>query len=359
MAKRMQEQKGEKIIVAKSKSTATNLSSQCSDKFLIREKSECIQKFGDTHSYGETWKQDEKKFKIRRSVEFSSATARCIPSRVVGHSHGETCRYKRGVRGCGYFRIWNWEWRRCDRETGCFLKQLRWNPTHPVNQTAREAQKLSGQNGHTIYTCLQSQSTIRKQYSRSSGRSSDENMTTLWMIWTWIWLFEAYFWIPLFEQQFILDGECTTREEESLEQCGTVLPWNWKTDQWTKRNHRCEHYRSQRWYVDVDKFIVWKAYRITNAKTYVFSDSVWWKWEMILLRPGRAKLNGIRKTITSRIWIESTACRRSSSGKYSLEQRYWVESKKETKKDVNAIDWHLRIMLADSFALIGLSWSLA
>ena len=33
---------------------AMNLSSQCSDKFLIREKSECIQKSGDTHSYGET-----------------------------------------------------------------------------------------------------------------------------------------------------------------------------------------------------------------------------------------------------------------------------------------------------------------
>ena len=26
----------------------------CSDKFLIREKSDCIQKSGDTHSYGET-----------------------------------------------------------------------------------------------------------------------------------------------------------------------------------------------------------------------------------------------------------------------------------------------------------------
>ena len=31
------------------------------------------------------------------------------------------------------------------------------------------ASKLKGQNGHTIYTCLQPQSTRRKQYSRSSG----------------------------------------------------------------------------------------------------------------------------------------------------------------------------------------------
>ena len=36
-------------------------------------------------------------------------------------------------------------------------------------EPAREDQELKGQNGHTIYTCLQPQSTIRKQYSRSLG----------------------------------------------------------------------------------------------------------------------------------------------------------------------------------------------
>ena len=40
------------------------------------------------HGKSETRKQDEKKFKTRRNVEFSSATARCIPWRVNGHSHG-------------------------------------------------------------------------------------------------------------------------------------------------------------------------------------------------------------------------------------------------------------------------------
>ena len=46
-----------------------------------------------------------------------------------------------------------------------------------------------------------------------------------------------------------------------------------------------------------------KAYQITKAKAYVFSDSVLCvgKRETILLRLGRAKLNGIRKTINSRI----------------------------------------------------------
>ena len=46
-----------------------------------------------------------------------------------------------------------------------------------------------------------------------------------------------------------------------------------------------------------------KAYQITTPKPRSSPTlcSVWEKWEMILLQPGRAKLNGIRKTITLRI----------------------------------------------------------
>ena len=60
-----------------------------------------------------------------------------------------------------------------------------------------------------------------------------------------------------------------------------------------------------------------KAYRIANAKVFVFAASVPCVGEMKgdQTRHGRAKLNGLRKTITSRIRIESTECRRSSSGK--------------------------------------------
>ena len=56
----------------------------CSSKFFIREKSDYILRSGETHSYGETRKQDVKKLKIRRSVEFSSAIGRYIPWRVDG-----------------------------------------------------------------------------------------------------------------------------------------------------------------------------------------------------------------------------------------------------------------------------------
>ena len=75
-------------------------------------------KFGDTQR--ETWKQDEQKFEIRRSVEISSAAARCTPWRVDGHSNGETCRMKKMWQG-----------------NRLLIKQLLGNQMHPVNHTTR------------------------------------------------------------------------------------------------------------------------------------------------------------------------------------------------------------------------------
>ena len=54
MAKRMQEQKGEERGVAKSKSTATNLSSYVPTSSSSAKKSGCIKKSRDTHGSGET-----------------------------------------------------------------------------------------------------------------------------------------------------------------------------------------------------------------------------------------------------------------------------------------------------------------
>ena len=120
------------------------------------------------------------------------------------------------------------------------IEQLRGNPLQQVNQTTGEVQKLKGQHGHKIYTRLRPQFITRKQSSRSPGKSTDEKRTTLWMVWTWIWLCGAYVWIPLFEQQFILD-KTMRRIYDSwkiifLEQCGTVIQWKWETDLWTKKS---------------------------------------------------------------------------------------------------------------------------
>ena len=220
----------------------------------MRENSDCMLKPGDTHSYGETCDQDERKLRIRRSVGFSSATERSIPWRVDGQSHGETCRNQRGIRGCGPFRIWNWEWRKCKPVAYKTATEKPYASSESDCQGGPKAEKTEwSQKLHV------SPATVHHMEAVFS--IVRENMTTPWMIWTWIWLFGAYFWMLLFEQQFFWGktAKFTLREELSLEQCGTVIQWNWKIDQWTKRNHRCKHQRLPRCYVDVDKLIVWKG----------------------------------------------------------------------------------------------------
>ena len=88
-------------------------------------------------------------------------------------------------------------------------------------------------------------------------------MTTLWVIWIWIWLFGAYFWILLFEQQFILDETMTRIYTTWRIIFWTVLDFysmklgNWSVN--TKKSLVCMHYRFPRCNVDVDKLIVWKG----------------------------------------------------------------------------------------------------
>ena len=48
---------------------------------------------------------------------------------------------------------------------------------HPVLQNARKVQKLEEKHGHIISKYLQTQLIIRKQFSRSSGKSTDKNLT--------------------------------------------------------------------------------------------------------------------------------------------------------------------------------------
>ena len=89
--------------------------------------------------------------------------------------------------------------------------------------------------------------------------------------------------------------------------------------------------KSKDLYVDVDKLIVWKGLsdqQRQSLRLLRLCALRCEKWEMILLQPGRAKSNGIRKTITSRIWIESTARRRTSRGKYLQDSQRWASSRR-------------------------------
>ena len=75
----------------------------------------------------------------------------------------------------------------------------------------------------------------------------------------------------------------------------------------------------------------------TSSPTLCFA---WEKWEMILLRIGRGKINGIRKTITSKRWIESMESRWSSSGKYSQDSRRGASSRRfKVWWEIYSVNW--------------------
>ena len=90
-------------------------------------------------------------------------------------SHGETCRNKKS-RDVDFSESESEE-----NETGkpVAYKRASEKPCASSKSDRREVQKLPRQNGHTIYACLRPQVITWKEFSRSSGESTDENMTTL------------------------------------------------------------------------------------------------------------------------------------------------------------------------------------
>ena len=71
----------------------------CSDKFLIRKKSDCIQKSGDTHSYGERSKAGWEE--IQNPTQLHDAYLGWLMDTATRKLVAK----KREVRGCGPFRI--------------------------------------------------------------------------------------------------------------------------------------------------------------------------------------------------------------------------------------------------------------
>ena len=134
MAKRIQNQKEEEISVAKSKSTEMNLSAHVPTNSSSAKKSDSIQK---SEYLIVTVKPESRMIgnqKIRRSVEFSSATERCIPWRVKWTlPRGNLSLQKRNQE------MWK-ELSEC--ETGSEEDVTGKRVMHPVNQTAREVHKL-------------------------------------------------------------------------------------------------------------------------------------------------------------------------------------------------------------------------
>ena len=197
MAKRMQEQKGEDIIVAKSKSTATNWSSH-----VPTSSSSATRRIG-SKSPGILKARGKPESSMRRnstSDAASSSQVRLQDAQLGGLMDTATEKLVATKEESGdvdLFRIWNLEssWRGSDEETCCF--QHSYGKPYVSSKSDCEggpkAERVEW--SHNLHVS-QPQSTIRKQYSRSSGGSTDENMTTLRMIWTCIWLFKGIYLNP-------------------------------------------------------------------------------------------------------------------------------------------------------------------
>ena len=128
----------------------------------------CIPKTRDTHS------SDERKLRIRRNVEFSSAT-----EGQWTQPRGNLSPQKRN-QGMWIFpklKLGVKKRKPVAYETAAGKPYA---PSKSDCQGGPKAERIEW----STYTCLQPQFTIRKQYSRPSGGSTDENTMTLCMIWT-------------------------------------------------------------------------------------------------------------------------------------------------------------------------------
>ena len=251
MAKRLQEQKKIRKKVRQNRNLQRWTcpshvpTSSSSAKSLISSKSP-----GDNHSYGETWKQDEKKFEIGRSVEFSSATGRCIPWRVDGHSHGETCRYQRGVRECGPFRIWNWQEKMWQRNQ-LLTKQLRKKPYASSKsdcQGGPKAEKIEwSHNLHVSPATIHHTEAVFSTVRGSTDEEHDDLMNDLDVnMAIWCTFLNATLRAAVHLGQ---DHEANLRyvKNNFRNSVGQLFNETGETDQWTERDHWCKHnYRFQR-----------------------------------------------------------------------------------------------------------------
>ena len=195
MAKRMQEQKEEETIVAKSNSSAMKLSSHVPTS-SSSAKSPIASKSMGTLIVTERMRRNSKSDAASSSqvrLQMDTVTEKLVATNKesgdVDLSEPETgSLHEEEVT-----------------ERPVAYKTAGERPYASSKSDHLEVQKLKEWNGHIIDTFLQPQFIIWNQSCRSSGISTDENMTTLWMIWTWMWLFGAFFREPLFKQQFILD----------------------------------------------------------------------------------------------------------------------------------------------------------
>ena len=141
------------------------------DKFFIGQQSDCIQRSRDTHSYGETWKQDD--------------AASSSQVRLQDAQFGKFMDTTKG-KLVGTQKVNQWMLALPNVEPGVrdpmFANNAMVKPMHPINQKTRDVQKLREEKSHnphvspaTLHHTEEAFSIVREIYGHE----------TLWMIWTW------------------------------------------------------------------------------------------------------------------------------------------------------------------------------
>ena len=197
-------------VVSKSRPAVMNMSS-----FFLATSSSAAsspiasKKSGDADSFRETRKQDERKLRIRRSVEFSSATQGCIFWRVDGRAAGDSVASRRRkfrrlsnpAAGTWYFK----------EEFVAETIKLGRTPLHtePVLQLTRKSKEYGSDMGRPSAHIAGHIALYGSRLLQWSGRSMENHLAILWKIWMCFGLFGECSWILLFEQQFISEKTMT------------------------------------------------------------------------------------------------------------------------------------------------------
>ena len=155
-----------------------------SDKFLIREKSDCIQRSGETHSYG---KPESRMRRNSKSDAASSSQVRLQDAHRGGQwtQPRRTCRYKRGIRKCGPFRVWNLEFSRRNslRRDPVLVKKATVKPNASSKSDQRVSAKAERKEwSHNLHVCPATVHHAEAVFSIVSGiygREHDDPMDDL------------------------------------------------------------------------------------------------------------------------------------------------------------------------------------
>ena len=310
LTKRMQEQKGEERSVTISKSTAMNLSSRVptrssSAKSLVASKSRGI--------LIATGKPESRMRRNSKSDVASSSQAQLTDEYLGELMDKVTAKSVATKEESGDVDLAESE--NGSEEEAVLARLVAYKtatvkPMHLVTQTVREVQKLKGQNGNNLRVSPGTVHHTEAVFSIVRG-STDENMTTLWMIWTWMWLLGQ---ISEFHSSSSSSSwtrpwrEFTLREESSLEQCATVIQWKWKTDRWTKK--------------------------ITDVSTKDFQDATWMSTN---LKGGKGLSDHQRQSVRL-LWF-SALCGKMGGGPIATwKSKIKWYSENNHFKDMNRID---------------------